>query len=78
VKRLSTSVSSIWWRKDTAYVRTCQHSLYVLVDDKGSELIFETETAAWQFCENRNGRHQCRTTNVERHWQAYVEPKPRS
>lgn len=77
VKRLSTSVSSIWWRKDTAYVRPGQQSLYVLVDDKGSELIFETETAAWQFCQSRNGRHQCRTTNVDRQWQAYVEPKPR-
>jgi hypothetical protein len=77
IGRFSESVSSIWWRKETTYVREGQRSLYVMVDDKGSELIFETDTGAWQFCQARNGRHQCRTTNADRKWQAYVEPKLR-
>jgi hypothetical protein len=77
IDRFSHSVSSIWWRKETTYVREGQQSLYVMVDDKGSELIFETDTGAWQFCQSRNGQHQCRTTNAGRTWQAYVEPRPR-
>jgi hypothetical protein len=77
IGKFTRSVSSIWWRKETAYVRDGQQSLYVLVDDKGTELIFETETGAWQFCQNRNGQHQCRTTNADRKWQGYLEPKLR-
>lgn len=77
IGRFSESVSSIWWRKEMTYVREGQQSLYVMVDDKGSELIFETDTGAWQFCQTRNGLHQCRTTNVDRKWQGYVEPKLR-
>ena len=77
IGRFSESVSSIWWRKEMTSVREGQQSLYVMVDDKGSELIFETDTGAWQFCQTRNGRHQCRTTNADRKWQAYVEPKLR-
>lgn len=77
IGRFSESVSSIWWRKETTYVREGQQSLYVMVDDTGSELIFETDTGAWQFCQTRNGRHECRTTNADRKWQAYVEPKRR-
>jgi hypothetical protein len=77
LERFSKSVSSIWWRTDTAYVRSGQQSLYVSVDGKGSELIFEIETGAWQFCQSRGKLHQCRTTNTDRKWQAFVEPKPR-
>lgn len=43
-----------------------------------SELIFEIETGAWQFCQPRGRLHQCRATNTDRKWQAFVEPKPRS
>jgi hypothetical protein len=57
-------------------VRQGQQALYIALDDKGTELIFETETGAWQFCEWRaNKQHLCRTTNGNRKWTGYVEPK---
>jgi hypothetical protein len=76
-KQFSQSVSSIWWRKEQAYIRPGQQSLHVFVDGKGSELIFEIETGAWQFCQPRGKLHHCRTTNADRKWQAFVEPKLR-
>ncbi|MGH2667779.1 MAG: hypothetical protein ACRDH5_01430, partial [bacterium] len=60
IDKLPRSVSSIRWRKETAYVRPDQQSLYVSVDDRGRELIFEMETGAYQFCETRDGAHRCR------------------
>jgi hypothetical protein len=74
-KRFSQSVSSIWWRKEQAYIRPGQQSLHVFVDGKGAELIFEIETGAWQFCQPRGKLHLCRTTNADPKWQAFVEPK---
>jgi hypothetical protein len=70
-------VSSIWWRKPLAYVRAGQQSLYVSVDDGGRELIFETETGAYQFCETRDGAHRCRSSNDQSQWRGYVDPPPR-
>ncbi len=76
IEDFAHSVSSIWWRKaQTAYVRQGQQSLFVALDDKGTELVFETETGAWQFCEWRTGTHLCRTTNGNRRWTGYVEPR---
>ena len=77
IEKFDHSVSSIWWRKtQIANVRQGQQALYVALDDKGTELIFETETGAWQFCEWRaNKQHLCRTTNGNRKWTGYVEPK---
>ena len=77
IDKLPRSVSSIWWRKQTAYVRSDQQSLYVSVDDGGRELIFETETGAYQFCETREGAHRCRASNDQRQWRGYVDPAPR-
>jgi hypothetical protein len=72
------SVSSIMWRNaQTAYVRPDQQTLYLALDGKGTELIFETESGAWQFCQWRATKHMCRTTNVNRKWVGYVEPKLR-
>jgi hypothetical protein len=44
-------------------VRPDQQTLYVSVDDGGRELIFETETGAYQFCETRDGAYRCRSSN---------------
>ena len=70
------SVSSIWWRKETAYVRPDERSLFVMLDSKGSEAVFETETGAWQICRQEAGKHLCRSTNADRKWTGYVDPKP--
>ncbi len=77
IGQLPRSVSSIWWRKPVAYVRPDQQSLHVSVDDGGRELIFETETGAYQFCETRDGAHRCRSSNERRQWRGYVDPPPR-
>lgn len=77
IEKLPRSVSSIWWRKQLAYVRPDQQSLYVSVDDGGRELVFETETGAYQFCETRDGAHRCRSANDPRQWRGYVDPPPR-
>jgi hypothetical protein len=74
VRAFERSVSSIWWRKETAYVRDGQQSVYVAVNDKGAELILEPETGAWQYCDWRDGKHLCRSTNDSRVWRSYREP----
>jgi len=75
IQQFQHSVSSIWWRKDTAYVRSGQHSVYVVVDENGRELIFEPETGDWQYCSWRGDEHLCRNTNGGRTWKPYQEPQ---
>jgi hypothetical protein len=77
VEKLPRSVSSIWWRKELAYVRLDQQSLYLMVDDAGRELVFETETGAYQYCEPRDGVPRCRSSNEPRQWRGYIDPRPR-
>jgi hypothetical protein len=77
IDKLPRSVSSIWWRKQVAYVRPDQRSLYVSVGDGGREFVFETETGAYQFCETRDGAYRCRSSNDQRQWRGYVDPPPR-
>jgi hypothetical protein len=77
IDKLPRSVSSIWCRKQVAYVRADQQSLYVSADDGGREFIFETETGAYQFCETRDGAYRCRSSNDHRQWRGYVDPPPR-
>ena len=74
IARFRHSVSSIWWRTETVYVRDGQQSVYVALDDRGTELIIEPETGSWQFCEWRGTAHPCRASNVNRVWKTYVEP----
>jgi hypothetical protein len=74
IEKLPRSVSSIWWRKQLTYVRPDQQSLYVSVGDGGRELVFETETGAYQFCETRDGVYRCRSTNDQRQWRGYRDP----
>ena len=68
------SVSSIWWRSDTVYVREGERSVYVAGRQPGHELILEPETGRWQICEPRDSGHQCRTANAPRTWGPYREP----
>jgi hypothetical protein len=74
VETFRRSVSSIWWRTETVYVRDGQQSVYISLDGKGSELIVEPETGQWQNCEWRKDKHQCRDSNVSRVWGQYREP----
>lgn len=77
VTAFSTSTSSIWWRKDAAYIREGQQSVDVVIDDKGASLIYEAETGQWQYCENRDIGFRCRTTNEPRTWAPFREPPVR-
>ena len=72
-----TSVSSIWWRTETAYVRDGQQSIYVALDDKGSELILDPEAGQWQHCRWRGEKHQCRSSSVPGVWGSFREPSLR-
>ena len=61
VNAFKRSVSSIWWRTETVYVREGHQTIYIAMDDKGRELIVEPETGRWQQCEWRSKEmHQCR------------------
>jgi hypothetical protein len=75
IEAFSHSVSSISWRNLTAaYVREDQGTLYVTGTTSGSEFLFEVANAAYQYCEDRNGRHLCRNSNMRRAWKPYREP----
>lgn len=74
VDRVRRSVSSIWWRTETVYVRDGQQSIYIALDDKGSELILEPESGRWQYCEWQKDKHHCRDSNTTRIWRPYREP----
>jgi hypothetical protein len=74
IGRFRESVSSIWWRTETVYVRDGQQSVYIALDTNGSELILEPETGRWQYCESRGREHLCRDSNVNRAWKPYREP----
>ena len=79
IDRFRRSVSSIWWRTETIYVREGQQSIYVALDDKGSELLLEPESGRWQYCEHRKDpkQHLCRDSNSNRVWRAFQEPSLR-
>jgi hypothetical protein len=74
VRAFRTSVSSIWWRTDTAYLREGPQSLYIAITGSGAEFIYEPENGAWQYCERRKGVHQCRHANDPRAWGPFREP----
>ena len=76
IEAFAHSVSSVWWRKEMAYVRQDERTLYLMLDERGSEAIFETETGGWQICQQQAGKHLCRSTNADRKWTGYVDPKP--
>lgn len=69
-----TSVSSIWWRTETVYVRQDQQTIYVAMDDKSTEVIIDAETGRWQQCGWRETTHLCRERNAGREWRRFREP----
>jgi hypothetical protein len=71
IESFSHSTSSIQWRGETMYVRPGQRSIYVSLNDKGSEVILDPETGSWQQCEWRGQQHQCRDDNVRRAWRPF-------
>jgi hypothetical protein len=73
IEAFTHSTSSIHWRTETLYVRAGQRAVYVALDDKGTELIFEPETGAWQQCEWRGKQHLCRHDNARRDWRPFRE-----
>ena len=75
IEAFSHSTSSIHWRTDTLYVRSGQRSVYVALDDKGTEIILEPETGAWQQCEWRGKQHHCRDDNERRSWRPFRDIK---
>jgi len=74
IEAFRRTVSSIWWRTETFYVREGQQSVYIALNDKGRELILEPETGRWQQCEWREKKHLCRDSNTTRVWRAFQEP----
>jgi len=74
VAAFRTSVSSIWWRTDTVYVREGQASVFVGVNDRGAGLILSAETGDWQFCDQRAGGFECRRENAGLAWGPFVDP----
>lgn len=77
IEQFTRSNSSIWWRTENVYVRDEQQSVYITLDDRGSAIIVEPETGAWQFCESKDVAHACRTSNSNRVWTRYAEPQLR-
>jgi|KBSMisStandDraft_5_1062788.scaffolds.fasta_scaffold11042_2 hypothetical protein len=70
------SVSSIQWRKfSAAYIRPGGDTFNITINDKGAGFIFELN-GAYQYCETRSGKFQCRVANQDRTWQPFREPNP--
>jgi hypothetical protein len=74
IQSFPTSVSSIWWRSEMAYVRDGQQSIYVGLTGQGEEFIYEPETGRWQYCNWRGREHLCRSTREDRVWRPFREP----
>ena len=74
IQNFQTSVSSIWWRREMAYVREGQQSIYLGLNNEGEEFIYEPETGRWQYCNWRDGEHLCRSTREGRVWRPFREP----
>ena len=74
IAAFKTSVSSIWWRNDTVYVREDKQSIYISMDGNGTEVILDAETGRWQQCGWRGKTHLCRDRNAGREWRGFREP----
>lgn len=73
IEAFTRSTSSIWWRTETAYVRSDERSIHVSLPGKGTELIVAPETGAWQVCTTRGGRYQCRVSR-DGPWRPFRDP----
>jgi len=69
------SVSSIWWHKGPAYLDADQKTLYIGLDDKGTDLVLDTTFGTYRSCKWGDIVHVkdfvCRSTNIGRQWQPY-------
>lgn len=67
VTGFSTSMSSIQWRGQVAYLNPDGRSLYVNVG-KVTDLTFDILSGAYQFCDSSRGGYVCRQSNRNRVW----------
>ncbi len=74
IDRFSHSVSSLWWRTQTLYVREGGRSVYAALEPAGREMIFDVASGAYQYCEDQDRKHLCRESNQRRVWRPYREP----
>jgi hypothetical protein len=76
IERFDHSMSSISWRKPIgAYIREDQDTLYITVNDAGAYFVFEVASGAYQYCETKESKSICRTSNMQRAWKPYKEPR---
>ena len=74
IEKFLHSVSSIHWHTASgSYIRPGGNTFFITIDEKGASFVFEL-TGAYQYCETRSGKFQCRTTNDHRQWGAFREP----
>jgi hypothetical protein len=72
INHFDHSVSSIWWHKGPAYVDLDQKTLFISLDDKGTDLILDTTFGTYRSCKwqdpVRVKDFVCRTSNIGRQW----------
>jgi len=69
------SVSSIWWHKGPAYLESDSKSLYISLDDKGTDLVMDATFGTYRSCKWQDVVHVkdfvCRASNTGRQWLPY-------
>ena len=72
ISRFDLSVSSIWWHKGPAYVNLDQMTIFVSLDDKGTDLILDATNGSYRSCKWQDIVHvknfECRSSNTGRQW----------
>ncbi len=75
IDRLDHSASSIWWHKGPVYIKTGQRYFFVSIDEKGGSMDVDLHTGDFQYCEWHPKDFLCRSSNADRTWQPYREPR---
>lgn len=69
------SASSIWWHKGPAFLDVDGKSLFVSLDDKGTDLVVDATFGTYRSCKWQDLVHvkdfACRTSNIGRQWLPY-------
>ena len=72
IGRFEHSASSIWWHKGPAYVDDDQKTLFIGLDDKGTDLILDARFGTYRSCKWQDPVNVkdfvCRTSNLGRQW----------
>lgn len=72
INRFDHSVSSIWWHKGPAYVDIDQKTIFISLDDKGTDLVLDATFGTYRSCKWQDIVHVkdfvCRSSNVGRQW----------